>query len=466
MNVPLVLFAATVGILSAAFVGLAPAWQAARAEHHEGVRSDARAVTSRGGALRRLLIAVEVALVVLLLTGASLLVRTFVKLRHVDLGFQPQQVLNVSARWPIGKLFPSAPGGRPWPRVQRAVEGLLSSVASVPGVEAVGLITDVPLTGSPFSGSVWRADAPGASGLTPPSDQRFRWRMDHNVVSAGYFSAMGVPVLRGRNFAEIDRFADAQLVDARAPRSAVVIVNQAFVSRYFGADDPIGRTLIVPDDQEFGWSRTIIGVVGDVRGHAVAEPAAPAIYIPHSQHPDVFVPSLIVRSALPADAIAPAIRQRIAEYDPTLLVQRIRPMGDVVSGALARPRFNLVLLGSFAIVALALSGIGIYGVLAYLVSQRTREIGIRMALGARAADVLRLVIREGMRPVTAGAVAGMGMALLATRAIRSLLFGVTPLDPVSFVAAPVVLASVALLACYLPARRATRVDPLVALRED
>jgi putative ABC transport system permease protein len=277
---------------------------------------------------------------------------------------------------------------------------------------------------------------------------------------------MGIPVLRGRNFSDSDRYSDAQLTDSSAPRSAVVIVNSAFASRYFGGDDPLGRTLIVPDDQEFGWSRTIVGVVGDVRGRAVGEPAAPAIYIPHSQHADVFVPSLIVRSALPPEAVGASIRQRIAEYDPGLLVQRIRPMDDVVAGALARPRFNLVLLASFAIVALALSAIGIYGVLAYLVAQRTREIGIRMALGARAADVLRLIICEGMSPVTAGAAVGLGTALLATRAIRSLLFGVTPLDPISFVAAPVILASVALLACYLPARRATRVDPLVALKDD
>jgi putative ABC transport system permease protein len=466
MNVPLLVFAVMVATISAAFIGLAPALQAARRDRHAGLRLENRTVIGRGGSGRRLLIAGEVAVVVVLLTGASLLVRTFVKLRHVDLGFQPQHVLNVSTRWPIGKLFPSAPGVRPWPSVQRAVDGLLGAVAGVPGVEAVGLIADVPLTGDPYGATVWRADAAGASGLTPPLDMRLRWRADHNIVTAGYFRAMGIPVLRGRNFADSDRFSDAQLTDSSAPRSAVVIVNSAFASRYFGGDDPVGRTLIVPDDQEFGWSRRIVGVVGDVRGRAVAEPAAPAIYIPHSQHADVFVPSLIVRSALPPEAVGASIRQRIAEYDPGLLVQRIRPMADVVSGALARPRFNLVLLASFAIVALALSGIGIYGVLAYLVSQRTREIGIRMALGARAADVLRLIIREGMSPVTAGAAVGLGTALLATRAIRSLLFGVTPLDPISFVAAPVVLTSVALLACYLPARRATRVDPLVALKDE
>ena len=204
----------------------------------------------------------------------------------------------------------------------------------------------------------------------------------------------------------------------------------------------------------------------DVRGHTVAEEPRPAAYIPHAQNPDVLRPSLLLRSSLPFDATAAVVRQRIAEFDPQLLVLRIRPMDAVVSTALSRPRFNLILLSSFAIVALALASVGIYGVLAYLVTQRTREIGIRMALGAPAADALRLVLREGMAPVVLGAGAGMIATLAATRAIRSMLFGVTPLDPVSFAAAPAVLATVALLACYLPARRATRVDPLTALREE
>ena len=338
MNMPLLLFAVMVATISAAFIGLAPAVQAARRDRYAGLRLESRTVISRGGWVRRLLIAGEVAVVVLLLTGASLLVRTFVKLRHVDLGFQPQHVLNVSTRWPIGKLFPSTPGVRPWPRVQRAVEGLLDAVAGVPGVDAVGLIADVPLTGDPYGATVWRADAVGASGLTPPVDTRLRWRADHNVVTAGYFPAMGIPILRGRNFGDIDRFSDAQLTDSSAPRSAVVIVNSAFASRYFGADDPIGRTLIVPDDQEFGWSRTIVGVVGDVRGRAVAEAAAPAIYIPHSQHADVFVPSLIVRSALPPEAVAGALPARGAAPPPPPRGARGPPTGGVDPAADRRLR--------------------------------------------------------------------------------------------------------------------------------
>ena len=207
-------------------------------------------------------------------------------------------------------------------------------------------------------------------------------------------------------------------------------------------------------------------MVSDVRGHTVAEEPRPAVFIPHAQNPDVLRPSLVLRTSLPFNATAGVIRQRIGEFDPQLLVLRIRSMDAVVSTALSRPRFNLLMLSSFALVALALSAVGIYGVLAYLVTQRTREIGIRMALGARASDVARLVLREGMAPVALGGLAGLIAAALAARALRTMLFGVTPLDPVSFAAAPALLAAVALLACYLPARRATRVDPLVALRDE
>ena len=460
-------FAATAGVLCAAIIGLAPALQAVRADRDGGLRPDTRTASARGAGVRRWLIGGEVAVVVLLLTGALLLVRTFVNLRGVDLGFHPDHVLSVESRWPLGRMVTtSPPGSRPWPKLQRAVDGLVAAVASVPGVEAAGLISDVPLTGDPFSGSVWRADAPGADGLKAPSDPRDRWHADLSVVTSGYFPAMDIPLLRGRNFSTVDRLSDDELNAHEASMHGVVIVNNAFASRYFPGEDPIGRALVIYDDQAFGWLRTIVGVVGDVRGRAVAEAPRPAVYVPHPQHPDVFRPTLAVRSSLPPDAIAAAIRQRITEVDPLLLVQRIRPMDDVVSSALSRPRFNLLLLSSFALIALALSAVGIYGVLAYLVAQRTREIGIRMALGARARDVVSLVLKEGMAPVLVGGAAGLVASLLATQLLRTLLFGVTPLDPVSLVAAPAILATVALVACYVPARRAAAVDPLVALRDE
>jgi putative ABC transport system permease protein len=467
MNGALLLFATGAGLSSAVCIGLAPALHLSRADRRGALRPDARTVTASGAATRRLLIAGEVTAVVVLLTGALLLLRTFVKLRGVDLGFQTTHVLNVSTRWPIGRLFPTGPGVRPWPRIQRAVDGLVAAVSNLPGVDAVGLISDVPLADDPISGTVWRADSPGASGRTPPADPRARWKADLSIVTTGYFPAMGIPFVRGRNFVEADRLTDDQL-NASVPSSRLgaVVINNAFASRYFPSEDPIGRTLVLDDDRTFGSSRTIVGVVADVRGHAISEAPAPAMFVPHAEHPDVFVPSLIVRSSLPPDSVASAIRQRIATYDPQLLVQGIRPMHEVVLDALSRQRFNLLLIGSFAATALLLAAVGIYGVVGFVVTQRTREIGIRMALGARAADVVRLVLREGMAPVVLGSIAGMFAAFVATRAIRTMLFGITPLDPVSFAVAPAVLAAVALLACYLPTRRATRVDPVVALRDE
>jgi predicted permease len=464
LNGPVLAFGACVGAVCAVSTGLAPALQALRAERR-GLRFGSRSETERGGGLRRWLVAGEVAVVVLLLSGALLLVRTFVKLRGVDLGFQTEHVMVAETRWPIGRLFQSAPGKRPWPSVQQAVDGLVARVNGVPGVEAAGLVTEVPLSRDPVSGTMWRADAPGARGLAPPTEPRDRWKADIGLVTAGYFPAIGVTFLRGRNFDASDRFSDEQLNDSALPRAGVVIINHAFATRYFDGADPIGRTLVLYDDQEFGAARTIVGVVSDVRG-AVADAPRPSVFIPHAQHPDVLRPSLVIRSRLPFDAMAGVVRQRIADFDPQLVVLRIRPMDALLSSALSRPRFNLLLLSSFAVVALALAAVGIYALLAFLVTHRTREIGIRMALGARSADVLRLVLRDGMMPVAAGSAAGLVASLAATRTIRTMLFGVTPLDPLSLGAAPAILAAVALLACSLPARRATRVDPLVALRNE
>jgi predicted lysophospholipase L1 biosynthesis ABC-type transport system permease subunit len=256
------------------------------------------------------------------------------------------------------------------------------------------------------------------------------------------------------------------LTSPETPRAGVAVINSVFAARYFPNEEPIGKALVLFDDQTFGGTRTIVGIVADMRVRAVAEAARPMVFLPHAQYPTVFRPTIAVRSLLPADVIAGAVRERLRLFDPQLLVLRTRAMNDVVAGALSRPRFNLLLVGSFAVVALVLAAVGIYGVVAFLVTQRTREIGIRVALGARRAHILRLVVLEGMSPVFVGAGAGVVGSLAATSVIRSMLFGVTRLDPVSFSVAPVVLGAVALLACYLPARAALRVDPLIALREE
>jgi predicted lysophospholipase L1 biosynthesis ABC-type transport system permease subunit len=224
--------------------------------------------------------------------------------------------------------------------------------------------------------------------------------------------------------------------------------------------------LVLLDDQTFGHTRAIVGVVTDTRARAVAEPAQPLILLPHAQYPNVFRPTVAVRSSLPPHVIAAAVRERLRRFDPQLLVQRTVTMNEVVSGALSRPRFNLLLVGGFAGIALGLAAIGVYGVVALLVNQRTREIGVRVALGARSADILRTVFMEGLSPVAFGAVAGVLGAVAAATAIRSLLFDVSRLDPVSFALAPIALAAVAVTAAYLPARRALLIDPMSALREE
>ncbi|MGH9371885.1 MAG: FtsX-like permease family protein, partial [Vicinamibacterales bacterium] len=460
----LLIFAICAGLATAALTGLAPALQATRADYLGVVRSPGRAVTQCGTSIRRWLIAGEIAVVVVLLTSAALLVRSFAKLRGVDLGYETERVLSVETRWPTGRFV--TPSRRPWFLVQQAVDGMVAEVRSIPGVEGAGLVTDLPLTGDPSSGSMWRADAPGASGLKPPASARDQWKADISVVTAGYFQALGIHFLKGRNFSEADRFTEEQLTNLETPRAGVAVINRVLAARYFPNEEPIGKTLVLFDDQTFGRTRTIVGIVADMRVRAVAEAARPMIFLPHAQYPNVTRPTIAVRSSLPPDVIAGAVRERLRLFDPQLLVLRTRTMNDVVSGALSRPRFNLLLVGSFAVVALGLAAIGTYGVVALLVTQRTREIGIRVALGARRPDILHLVVREGMSPVFVGAAAGVVGSVAATSAIRSMLFGVTRLDPVSFAVAPVVLAAVALLACYLAARGALRVDLLIALREE
>jgi putative ABC transport system permease protein len=277
---------------------------------------------------------------------------------------------------------------------------------------------------------------------------------------------MGLTFLRGRNFNDADRYTDEELNHAGPSLTGAAIVNMAFASRYSGAGDPVGRVIVLGDAQSFGSTRTIVGVVADAHQRSVAERPRPTVFAPHAQHPDMIRPSLVVRSLLPLESVAPVIRERLRQFEPHLVVLDIRPMDDVIAGTLSRPRFNAVLIGAFAALGLALAAIGIYGVVAFMMTRRSREIGIRIALGARAADVLRLVIADGMMPVLVGTVVGVLADLAATRALRSMLFGVTPLDAVSLAAGPALLTVIALLACYLPARRALRVDPLTALRED
>ncbi|MGH9411045.1 MAG: ABC transporter permease [Vicinamibacterales bacterium] len=465
LNGPVLAFSVVACAMCVAVIGLAPALHVARSVGSGGVRADLRSATAHGARLRRWIIGAEAAVVVLLLTGALLFLRTFTNLRHVDLGFQPDHTLAVEARWPVGYLLQSAPGTKPWPRVQRATDGMVKAVEATPGVEAAGLVTDVPLGSDPAAGTVWRLDAPGASATTPPVDTRERWHADLNVVTPGYFRAMDLTFLRGRNFTNADRYTDDELQHAGPLLSGVAIVNSVFAAKYFPGAPAVGHVIASADASSFGATRTIVGVVTDIRQRSVAEAPRPMFFIPGAQEPDIIRPSFVVRTSLPFAAVAPVIRDRLREFDPQLVVLDIRPMNDIIAGALSRPRFNLLLIGVFAALGLALAAIGLYGVVSFVTTQRTREIGIRVALGARAADVLRLLVADGMRPVLAGVLVGLVADVGATRLLGSMLYGVTPLDPLSVAGAAAALAIVAVIACYLPARRALRVDPVRALAD-
>lgn len=299
-------------------------------------------------------------------------------------------------------------------------------------------------------------------------DATAQFEVPISVVTPDYFATMSIPLVRGRLFERADRLSEEALIDpaddAKQRPRGVVLINQALAERFWPGQDPVGRAVRLFDHWAVS-SSVVVGVVGNVRAAAVATPAEPAIYVPWAEIPG-FRLAIAARVRPGVEGIAPAMRARLRELDPQLLVSSIRPMDAVISGALSRPRFNMILVSSFALLALTLAAVGIHAVVGYLVIQRTREVGIRMALGARRGDVLRLVLRQGLTPVLAGVVAGAVLSVAGARVMRTLVFGIAPLDPLSFVLAGSGLFLVALLAAWIPAQRATAVDPLVALREE
>jgi putative ABC transport system permease protein len=461
VRAPVLLFVGAVTVGMALFTGLIAAWQAREVTvHHTLMRTGRTAAGAPNACVRGVLIGGQVALTLTLLVSAALLLRSFTELRRVDLGFEPQGVVTVDTRLPTGR-FPLT-AGRPWFRLAMYYETLLAELAALPGVQAVGGSIGLPLTENGAAGNVWMEER-GRDGTLPPAEAQ--WTVTIDVVTPDYFRAMGMHIVRGRSFRVEDRLTEEQLTssdDAR-PRG-VAIVNEAFARRFLPGQEPIGRSLVLFDHWAVSAS-TIVGVVADVRQQGVALPSEPAVYVPFGEMPG-FQLSIAVRSALPPTALVPAVAERLRHVDSRLAVSNLRPLTEVVGTAIAGPRFNLLLVGSFAGLALMLAAIGVYGVVGYLVAQRTRELGIRIALGARRDDVLRTVLMVGMRPVLLGAAVGVLGAVAASHVVRGLLFGVAPLDPVSFGSAVLLVLLVAWLAAALPALRATRVDPVVVLRDE
>ncbi|MCI0490618.1 MAG: ABC transporter permease [Blastocatellia bacterium] len=426
-------------LLTSLLFGLVPALRASRPDLHDSLKAGGRSSGAGAGrqGLRHLLVVAEITLTVVLLIGAGLLTKSFWNLLQVDAGFDPEQVLIMRMSLPSSEY-------REGHQTAGFYREALFLISSLPGVEAAGAINNLPLAGVNLNGQVeieGKPDERGSAG--------------YRIVSPGYFSAMSIPLIKGRMLAEQD--------NENAP--PVALINRSMADRSWAGEDPIGKRFRTGgmDSKRDIWV-SIIGVVGDVKHRGVDAEARPEYYLPYLQRPGrAREMTVAVRTSGDPSAMVSAVRGQVQAVDKNLPVS-FEEMQQVFSGSIADRRYNMLLLGAFAGAALLLSMMGIYGVMSYAVSERTQEIGIRQALGAGRIDILRLIMGRGIVLAVAGVIAGLGAALAVTRLMAGLLFGVSATDPMIFVAVSALLILVALLACYVPARRATRVDPMVALR--
>ena len=456
---PVIIFGVLITCAAGVLIGLAPALRSVDTWGLTALRSR---TSDRGSVVaREWLVGAQVALTFVLTVAGALLLRSFDRLRATDLGFRRNDVLSADIRVPAGRF----PGPSRWFDRVQYYDRLVGELSTLPGVRSVGGTTMIPLTGELGSGSMWPTDAPGAHGRQPPASAADQRKAAVQIVTPRYFETLGLPLLRGRAFDSNDRFTEA-LIDLESPRPpGVALINEAMARRFWPDADPLGRTLVVFDDRSFAMYRTIVGVVGDVRAVAVGERASPTVFLPFAQHPGRGL-SLVLRSEVPPERLVTSVTNRLRAFDEAISLSSVRPLDAVVGGALSRPRFSMLLVGSFAVLALVIAGVGVLGIVGYLVARRRNEIGIRMALGARAGSVLWLVLREGLRPVVLGVAVGAVCATAVAHWMRALLYGLAPLDGVSFAVSGGLLLAVAAAAVVLPARRAAGVDPLLSLRSD
>lgn len=435
------LFTFAISTLTGIVFGLAPAFHASKPDPGNMLK-DAGRGTSHGGRsrMRSALIVSEVALSLMLLVGAGLLINSFWRLLQTDAGFDPSGVLAVDV--PLGRSKYSKPEQR-----AAAFEQLVSRMKALPGVRDVSIVSNVPLSDRDIELSF---QIEGREPYKPGNEAV----ADYTVAGTDYFHAMNIAVQRGRVFAGSDT--------ANTPQ--VIIVSDAFVKRYFPDEDPIGRRIVF--DGPTKTPREIIGVVADIRRNGLDADVEPEMYVSHAQNPERRMNLVIRTEAQDASSLTPAARAEVKAFDPDQIIWRTQTLEQLLGTSVAPRRFNMMLLGIFAGVALVLAAVGLYGVMSYSVSWRTHEIGIRMALGARRADVMRLVVRQGMTMTFIGLAIGLIGAFALSRLMIGLLYGVSATDPLTFAGVSIVLLGVALLACLIPARRATRVDPIVALRNE
>jgi predicted permease len=438
-------FTFAVSVTASLLFGLAPALHASRVDLNESLKLGASRVTAGGaaGRLRGALVVSEIALSVVLLAGAGLLIKSFVALHNVALGFRPENVLVMETSVPSSTLESAK-------RATRFYKDLLAQAASVPGVLAAGATVAPP--GRIRSNGAYFIDR------LPSREERLisAPQAVFSVESPGAFAALGIPLLRGRDFDGRDTFD--------APGTA--IINDALARASFGKQDPIGRSIVCGLDRQSIKPMRIVGVVGDVRQGGPAAQVKPEIYMPFEQHPQFSTSlSLVLRTNLQPLSLADTLRRKARAISSDVPV-KFTTMEAELSENTAAPRFRTLLLGIFAALAVLLAMAGVYGVMAYVVGQRSGEIGLRIALGADPKHVMKLVLGQGLRLAGIGLAVGLAGAFAASKLLSKLLFEVKPTDPATYAAVAVLLAAVAVAACYLPARRAMKVDPLVALRQE
>ncbi len=452
-------FTFLLSLLTGVLFGFAPAWEASRSAPGESLKESGRSSTgsARGRRVRNLLVVGELALSLMLLAGAGLLIKSFLRLQQVNPGFQPENVLSLQITLPP-KKYPM--GAKPVAFFGQ----LLERINTLPGVRSAGATTALPLAGGGW-GKLFNIE-----GRPTPATMEQVPNVQYRQVTPGYFSALGISLRKGRLFADSDS-------QGRPP---VAIINAALARRFFLNEDPIGKRiwmgppenlvvhLLPPAERAtFRFLRlTVVGLVEDVKQDGLAQDPSPEVFAPHSQAEDGGSNSLylVVRATGDPLKLTAAVRNQVLALDKEQPIANVMTMEERVSRSLSQPRLTMLLLGIFAVLALTLACIGLYGVVSYSVAQRTHEIGIRMALGAGRTDVLRMVVRQGLLLVLIGVAAGLAGASALTRLMSSLLYGVKPSDPATLLGVSLLLGAVALLAVYVPARKAAGMDPMMALR--
>jgi len=441
------LFTLAVAVATGLIFGAGPALTSTRGRVNDVLKAAGRSsmASVKARRTRSVLVVSEIALSVALLAGAGLMIRSFLRLQSVNPGFRPDHVLTMEVALPETQYKDA--------RVGQFYSQLLGRIENLPGVQRAALTRNVPLSGGDPSLNFEIEHRPIPSGAEQP-------RAKYRAISGGYFNAMGIPVLKGRAFATSD--------GQNAP--SVVIVNDTMARRFWPGEDPIGKRMKAGFD-ESPWS-TIVGVVGNIKHASLDSETSAEMYYPYEQVPPTLMNfvegsmTIVLRTAAEPVAMVNSVRDQVHSLDPAQPVFHVKTMEDFVHGSTAQPRFRALLLGVFAGVALLLAIVGLYGVISYSVAQRANEMGVRVALGAARGDLLRLVLGEGARMAGAGIAVGVCLALGLARAIAKLLYGIDAADPVTFIAIPILLLTVALLAAFVPAMRAARTDPAIVLRQE